>query len=202
MTIEGDPSFRDGSSKVHWRRWLIIYKEVLKVPWDDIAFQFRQKTGARIGASQLGRWRKGEQKGHTASKHRQGGSRKAKSEGSSSRRGERVRRKKTRLVSHGRGQSRLTSSEDTTGTEEEYVHSSEEDADPRGGLGDWNDDSENDEDGGEDEKSGDDGPADPTSENSGEAAELTSASLIKPQGGRRNPSRGCNDGKRYSNLSP
>ena len=86
------------------------------------------------------------------------------------------------LVSHGRGQSRLTSSEDTTGTEEEHVHSSEEDADPRGGLGDWNDDSENDEDGGEDdgEKSGNDGPADPTSENSGEAAEITPASLIMP----------------------
>jgi hypothetical protein len=32
-----------------------------------------------------------------------------------------------------------------------YVHSSEEDADPRGGLGDWNDDSENDEVGGEDD---------------------------------------------------
>jgi hypothetical protein len=62
---------------------------------------------------------------------------------------------------HGRGQSRQTSSEDTTGTEE-HVHSSEEGADPRGGLGDWNDDSENDEYGGEDdgEKSDDDGPAD------------------------------------------
>jgi hypothetical protein len=139
------------------------------------------------------------------SKHRQGGSRKAKSEGSSSRRGERARRKKTRLVSHSCGQSRLTSSEeDTTGTEEEYVHSLEEDADPRGCLGDWSDDSESDEDGGEDdgEKSDDDGPADPTSENSGEAAELTLASLIKPQEGRRNPSRGCNGGKRYSSLSP
>jgi hypothetical protein len=33
MEIEGDPSFRDGSSKVQWRQWLIIYKDVLKVPW-------------------------------------------------------------------------------------------------------------------------------------------------------------------------
>jgi len=41
MKIEGDPSFRDGSSKVQWRQWLIIYKDVLKVPWDDVAFQFR-----------------------------------------------------------------------------------------------------------------------------------------------------------------
>jgi hypothetical protein len=49
---------------------------------------------------------------------------------------------------------------------------------------------------------GDDGPADPTSEDSGEAARITPASLIKPQGNRRNPSRGCNSGKRYSNLSP
>jgi hypothetical protein len=46
---------------------------------------------------------------------------------------------------------RLTSSEDTTGAEEEHVHSSEEDADPRGGLGDWNDDSENDEVGGDED---------------------------------------------------
>jgi hypothetical protein len=47
-----------------------------------------------------------------------------------------------------RRKTRLTSSEeDTTGIEEEHVHSSEEDADPRGGLGDWNDD----EDGGEDD---------------------------------------------------
>jgi hypothetical protein len=63
---------------------------------------------------------------------------------------------------------------------------------------------ENDEYGGEDdsEKSGDDGPADPTSENSGEAAEIPPASLIKPQGVRRNPPRGCNGGKRYSDLSP
>jgi hypothetical protein len=90
------------------------------------------------------------------------------------------------------------------GTEEEYIHSSEEDADPRGGLTDWNDNSENDENAGEDdgEKSGDDGPADPTSENSGEAAEPTPASSIKPQGGRRNLSPGCNGVKRYSSLSP
>ena len=33
---------------------------------------------------------------------------------------------------------------------------------------------------------GDDGPADPTSEDSGEAAGITPASLIKPQGNRRN----------------
>jgi hypothetical protein len=38
------PSFRDGSSKVQWRQWLIIYKDVLKDPWDDIAFQFRPKS--------------------------------------------------------------------------------------------------------------------------------------------------------------
>ena len=102
---------------------------------------------------------------------------------------------------HGRGQSRQTSSEeDTTGTEEEHVHSSEEDADPRGGLGDWNDDEDGDEDDGE--KSGDDSPGNPTSENSGEAAGITPASLIKPQGGRRNPSRGCSVGKRFSDLSP
>ena len=94
MKIEGDPSFRDGSPKVQWRQWLIIYKDVLKVPWDDIAFQFRQNTGVRISVYQLGRWRKGEQD----SKHRQGGSRKAKREGSSFHRGECVRRK-TRLVS-------------------------------------------------------------------------------------------------------
>jgi hypothetical protein len=49
---------------------------------------------------------------------------------------------------------------------------------------------------------GDGGPADPTSEDSGEAAGITPASLIKPQGNRWNPSRGCNSGKRYSNLSP
>jgi len=49
-------------------------------------------------------------------------------------------------------------------------------------------------------KSGDDGLADPTSENSGEAAGIKPASLIKPQGGRRNHSRGCNGGKRYSDL--
>jgi hypothetical protein len=98
-----------------------------------------KKTGAKIGVYQLGKWRKGEQKGDTVSKHRQGVSKKAKRDRSSSRRGERVRRK-----------TRLTSSEDTTGVEEEHVHSSEEDADPRGGLGDWNDDSENDEVGGED----------------------------------------------------
>jgi hypothetical protein len=91
----------------------------------------------RISVCQLGRWRKGEQ---NSSKHRKAGSGKAKREGSSSRRGERVRRK-----------TRLTSSEDTTGTEEEHIHSSEEDADPRGGLGDWNNDSENDEVGGEDD---------------------------------------------------
>jgi hypothetical protein len=159
-----------------------------------------KKTGARIDVSQLGRWRKGEQNG----KHRQEGSGKVKREGSSSRRGERVRRK-TRLVSRGRGQSRLISSEeDITGIEEGHVHSSEGYVDLRGDLGDWNDNSENDEDGGEDdgEKSGDDGPANSISENSGEAAGITPASLIKPQGGRRNPSRGCNDGKRYSDLSP
>ncbi len=46
---KGDPGFRNGSSKVQWKQWLIIYKDVLKVPWDDVAFQFRQKTGARIG---------------------------------------------------------------------------------------------------------------------------------------------------------
>jgi hypothetical protein len=34
---------------------------------------------------------------------------------------------------------------------------------------------------------GDDGPADPTSEDSGEAAGITPASLIKPQGNRWNP---------------
>jgi hypothetical protein len=74
-----------------------------------------------------------------------------------------MREKEDETGQHGRGQSRQTNSEeDTTGTEEEHVHSSEEDADPRGGLGDWNDDSENDEYGGEDdgEKSSDDGPAD------------------------------------------
>jgi hypothetical protein len=49
MEIEGDPSFRDGSSKVRWRQWPIIYKDVLKVPWDDVALQFRQKTRARVG---------------------------------------------------------------------------------------------------------------------------------------------------------
>src|SRR5437870_1502938 len=32
MEIEEDPSFRDGSPKVQWRQWLIIYKDVLKVP--------------------------------------------------------------------------------------------------------------------------------------------------------------------------
>jgi hypothetical protein len=35
--------FRDGSSKASGRQWLIICKDVLNVPWDDIAFQFRQK---------------------------------------------------------------------------------------------------------------------------------------------------------------
>ena len=100
-----------------------------------------KRTGAKIGVSQLGKWRKGEQKGDTVSKHRQGRSRKVKRGESSSRRGECVRRK-TRLTS---------SEEDSTGTEEEHVHGSEEDADPRDGLGDWNDDSENYEDDGEDD---------------------------------------------------
>ena len=29
---------------------MIICKDVLNVPWDDIAFQFRQKAGVRISA--------------------------------------------------------------------------------------------------------------------------------------------------------
>ena len=59
------------------------------------------------------------------------------------------------VASRGGDQSQLTRSKEDNRHGEEHGHGSEEDADPRGGLGDWSDDSENDEDGGEDYK-GDD----------------------------------------------
>jgi hypothetical protein len=61
---------------------------------------------------------------------------------------------------------------------------------PRGGFGEWNDDSENGEDGGEDESGrvGNDGPADLTSENFGEARFLLEKSMPShAEQGRHSP---------------